>query len=163
MALPENCPKDGGVRTFRFTSVAGRRQHSIILKNRQRFFAVAISYAPTPVRCRGALWARRVSTVVVGTAIDASGQPQAFRWTRATRMQSVLTLLLAAKVVTMAGWQLTSANGVSADGTVIVGDGVDPLGLAQAWIARLPKEDNEDCEEDDDNQGDNDNQKDFGQ
>src|SRR6516162_8298222 len=38
MALPENCPKDGGVRTFRFTSVAGRRQHSIILKNRQRFF-----------------------------------------------------------------------------------------------------------------------------
>src|SRR6516164_3006543 len=26
MALPENCPKDGGVGTFRFTSVAGRRQ-----------------------------------------------------------------------------------------------------------------------------------------
>src|SRR5262249_9541876 len=67
-------------------------------------------------------------TVVVGTAIDASGQPQAFRWTRETRMQSVLTLLLAAKVVTMSGWQLRSANGVSADGTVIVGEGVDPLG-----------------------------------
>ena len=121
--------------------------------------------AATPARCRGALWARRVSTVVVGTAIDASGQPQAFRWTRATRMQSVLTLLLAAKVVTMDfGWQLRSANGVSADGTVIVGDGVDPLGLSQGWIARLPKENNEDCEEDDDNQGDNDNQgEDFGQ
>src|SRR5262245_41718300 len=96
--------------------------------------------------------------VVVGSAIDASGQPQAFRWTAATRMQSVLTLLLAAKVVTMAGWQLRSANGVSADGTVIVGDGFDPLGLHQGWIARLPKESNEDCEEDDDNQGDNDNQ-----
>ena len=103
-------------------------------------------------------------TVVVGQAIDASGQPQAFRWTRATRMQSVLTLLLAAKVVTMAGWQLTSANGVSADGTVIVGNGVDPLGTEQGWIARLPKESNEDCEEDDDNQGDNNNQgEDFGQ
>jgi len=103
-------------------------------------------------------------TVVVGQANDASDQPQAFRWTRATRMQSVLTLLLAAKVVTMTGWQLRSANGVSADGTVIVGDGVDPLGQSQAWIARLPKEDNEDCEEDDDNQGDNDNQGgDFGQ
>jgi len=102
--------------------------------------------------------------VVVGQANDASDQPQAFRWTRATRMQSVLTLLLAAKVVTMTGWQLRSANGVSADGTVIVGDGVDPLGQSQAWIARLPKEDNEDCEEDDDNQGDNDNQGgDFGQ
>jgi len=103
-------------------------------------------------------------TVVVGQASDASGQPQAFRWTRATRMQSVLTLLLAAKVVTMTGWQLRSANGVSADGTVIVGDGVDPLGQNQGWIARLPKESNEDCEGDDDNQGDNDNQgKDFGQ
>jgi probable HAF family extracellular repeat protein len=87
-------------------------------------------------------------TVVVGEADDASGQPQAFRWTRETRMQSVLTLLLAAKVVTMAGWQLRSANGVSADGTVIVGDGVDPLGHRQGWIARLPTEDNEDCNED---------------
>ena len=97
--------------------------------------------------------------VVVGSARDASGAFQAFRWTRATRMQSVVTLLLAAKVVTMDfGWQLTGANGVSADGTVIVGDGVDPLGLSQGWIARLPKESNEDCEEDDDNQGDNDNQ-----
>jgi len=80
--------------------------------------------------------------VVVGQANDASDQHQAFRWTRATRMQSVLTLLQAAKVVFMAGWRLTSANGVSADGTVIVGDGVDPLGNTQAWIARLP-EDNE--------------------
>ena len=103
--------------------------------------------------------------VVVGRAIDASGALQAFRWTAATRMQSVLTLLLAAKVVTMDfGWQLTGANGVSADGTVIVGDGVDPLGQNQGWIARLPKESNENCEEDDDNQGDNDNQgEDFGQ
>ena len=85
--------------------------------------------------------------VVVGEAVDASGREQAFRWTAATRMQSVLTLLQAAGVVTMAGWQLRSANGVSADGTVIVGDGVDPLGNVQAWIARLP-EDNEDCKED---------------
>jgi len=76
----------------------------------------------------------------------------------------VLTLLLAAKVVTMTGWQLRSANGVSADGTVIVGDGVDPLEEPQAWIARFPKESNEGCEEDDDNQGDNNNQgEDFGQ
>ena len=89
-------------------------------------------------------------TVVVGTAIDASGQPQAFRWTRAARMQSVLTLLQAAGVVTMAGWRLGSANGVSADCTVIVGEGVDPLGQFQGWIARLPKESDEDCEEDED-------------
>ena len=63
-------------------------------------------------------------------------------------MQSVLTLLQAAGVVTMAGWQLRSANGVSADGTVIIGNGVDPLGQGQGWIARLPPGDNEDCNED---------------
>ena len=171
MALPENCPKDGGATDLPFhfsgrpSAALDHPQEPATLFcrcNQLRTYTRAMP-AATPARCRGALWARRVSTVVVGTAIDASGQPQAFRWTRATRMQSVLTLLLAAKVVTMTGWQLRSANGVSADGTVIVGDGVDPLGLAQAWIARLPKEDNEDCEEDDDNQGDNDNQKDFGQ
>src|SRR5262249_58308705 len=67
-------------------------------------------------------------TVVVGGARDASDANQAFRWTAETRVQSVMTLLLAAKVVTMAGWQLRSANGVSADGTVITGEGVDPLG-----------------------------------
>jgi probable HAF family extracellular repeat protein len=103
--------------------------------------------------------------VVVGAALDASGAEQAFRWTARTRMQSVLTLLQAAKadVNLFSGWQLRSANGVSADGTVITGDGVDPLGQSQGWIARLPKESNEDCEEDDDNQGDNDNQgEDFG-
>src|SRR5262249_57092599 len=77
-------------------------------------------------------------TVVVGQANDASGQPQAFRWTAETRVQSVLTLLQAAKVVTMAGWQLRSANGGSADGTVSIGNGVDPLGRGQGLIARLP-------------------------
>src|SRR5262249_47086702 len=97
--------------------------------------------------------------LVVGEAFDASGPGQAFRWTARTRMQSVLTLLQAAKadVNLFAGWQLRSANGVSADGTVITGRGADPLGQLQGWIARLPKESN-DCEEDDDNQGDNNNQ-----
>src|SRR5262249_33007313 len=95
----------------------------------------------------GATGVNADGTVVVGGALDASGANQAFRWTATTRMQSVLTLLLAAKVVTMTGWQLGSANAVSADGTVIAGDGIDPLGQIQGWIARLP-EDNEDCNED---------------
>src|SRR5262249_31605263 len=34
-----------------FTSVAGRRQLWIILKNRQRFFVVAIRFPLTPLRC----------------------------------------------------------------------------------------------------------------
>jgi hypothetical protein len=40
--------------------------------------------------------------------------------------------------VTPAGWQLRTAYGVSADGKVIVGAGIDPMGLPQGFIARLP-------------------------
>jgi len=74
-------------------------------------------------------------TVVVGSS-SASGTGPAFRWTQAGGMQSVQALL-AAKGVSTTGWTLTSAQGVSADGQVIVGYGVDPSGRTQAWIARL--------------------------
>jgi hypothetical protein len=36
----------------------------------------------------------------------------------------------------MASWSLTAATGVSADGSVIVGYGIDPSSLTEAWIAR---------------------------
>jgi len=74
-------------------------------------------------------------TVVVGSSSASSTGP-AFRWTQAGGMQSVQALL-AAKGVSTTGWTLTSAQGVSADGQVIVGYGVDPSGRTQAWIARL--------------------------
>jgi hypothetical protein len=36
------------------------------------------------------------------------------------------------------GWQLIVATGVSADGSVISGQGIDPSGRNQGWIAKLP-------------------------
>jgi hypothetical protein len=37
----------------------------------------------------------------------------------------------------LAGWTLTEATGVSADGSVIVGNGTNPEGRFEAWIATL--------------------------
>jgi hypothetical protein len=37
----------------------------------------------------------------------------------------------------LAGWTLTSANDISADGQFIVGNGTNPSGNTEAWIARL--------------------------
>jgi len=51
-------------------------------------------------------------------------------------MKSVQALLTA-KGISTTGWTLTSAQGVSADGQVIAGSGVDPNGRTQGWIARL--------------------------
>jgi uncharacterized protein YhjY with autotransporter beta-barrel domain len=69
-------------------------------------------------------------SVVVGNSGD-----QAFRWTAKDNMQSIQGLLTAAGV-NMSGWGLTSATGVSADGTVIVGNGTNS-NLQEGWLARL--------------------------
>ena len=45
--------------------------------------------------------------------------------------------LLQAAGVDIPGWQLSEATAVSADGTTIVGKGVDPNGRFQGWIADL--------------------------
>src|SRR5262249_53680436 len=62
---------------------------------------------------------------------------KAFRWTAGSGVQRVQDVL-SASGVNLAGWQLTNATGVSADGTIIVGYGIDPAGAVEAWIAQLP-------------------------
>jgi uncharacterized membrane protein len=39
----------------------------------------------------------------------------------------------------LVGWQLLSANQISSDGSVIVGSGIDPNGLPEAWMAVVPE------------------------
>jgi len=41
-------------------------------------------------------------------------------------------------ITNLTGWTLTDATGISADGTIIVGDGIDPQGNDEAWIADIP-------------------------
>jgi probable HAF family extracellular repeat protein len=75
-------------------------------------------------------------SVIVGVSNTATASEVAFRWTSATGMQSIQALL-AASGVNVTGWNLRVAYGVSSNGQVIVGQGQNPSGQTEAWIARL--------------------------
>src|SRR5207247_1260373 len=76
--------------------------------------------------------------VVVGEINYGTPHPEAAIWTESQGVQSIHALLTNAGI-DLAGWTLQSANGISADGTVVVGAGVDPDGHTRAWIAKLPE------------------------
>jgi len=69
----------------------------------------------------------------VGYGYSASGR-EAFRWTQDDGMQRVADWLSAAGVTVAAGYTMTNANGVSADGSVVVGESTGPDGT-EAFIA----------------------------
>ena len=64
---------------------------------------------------------------------------EAFIWTPDGGMQSLRDLLDVKYGLgqELAGWTLFAATGISADGLVIVGTGIDPDQQAEAWIADL--------------------------
>lgn len=77
-------------------------------------------------------------SVIVGCNMSQRGR-RAFLWTAETGMRSVQDMLAAesAKDGPLAGWRLTMATAVSADGAVIAGMGMNPEGEREAWIARI--------------------------
>ena len=75
-----------------------------------------------------------------GNIVVGMAQGKAFRWSATTGMQFVQDLLVAAGV-DMTDWNLKQATGISADGSVIVGNAGHGI-YDEAWIARLaPPED----------------------
>lgn len=72
-------------------------------------------------------------SVIVGYSNSAAGR-EAFRWTQESGMQS-LKLYLLGQGVDTAGWQLLQAVDISGDGTTIVGNGINPLGHMEGFIA----------------------------
>lgn len=76
-------------------------------------------------------------SVIVGYGnVTAGGSDQAIRWTQATGMRSISSLLIA-NGVSLTGWSLKSATDVSGNGLVVVGRGTDPSGQEQGWLARF--------------------------
>lgn len=61
---------------------------------------------------------------------------EAFIWREGVGMQNLRTVLIGSGL-TLTGWVLNSATGVSGDGLTICGSGVNPMGQQEAWIARL--------------------------
>jgi hypothetical protein len=64
-------------------------------------------------------------------------ETRAFVWSEARGTRD-LARELEQQGVDLGHWQLTAAVDVSADGTVIVGNGVNPAGAPEAWRAVLP-------------------------
>ena len=75
--------------------------------------------------------------VVVGGS-DTSSGTQAMFWTSQCGMRNLKEYLLALGVTGVSGWTLQDAHGVSSDGGVIVGYGINPSGNTEPWIARFP-------------------------
>jgi autotransporter-associated beta strand protein/probable HAF family extracellular repeat protein len=75
-------------------------------------------------------------SVVVGFN-DLGGATHSARWTTSTGWQSIQDILTT-HGVDLFHWTLSDASGLSADGTTIAGNGYDPSGHQQAWVARIP-------------------------
>ena len=63
----------------------------------------------------------------------------AFIWSEQAGMRDLRTALEVEWGLDMTGWELTDAWGISGDGTVIVGTGVNPAGHQEGWIATVPE------------------------
>lgn len=86
----------------------------------------------------------RDGSIVIGTAGDnACGNcpdPEfAFIWDEQQGMRDLRTVLMSEYDLAneLTNWQLEFANSISADGTVIVGDGINPDGHREGWIVDL--------------------------
>lgn len=72
-------------------------------------------------------------SIVVGSSQSANGD-EAFIWDAKNGMRSILDHLENDYASDMSGWILLSATGISDDGSVISGYGINPEGHYEAWM-----------------------------
>jgi probable HAF family extracellular repeat protein len=77
-------------------------------------------------------------SLIVGAGETDKGSEAMF-WTEATGMVNLHQFLFSHGIGELADWRLPSAAAVSADGRTIVGTGINPAGLREAWIATIPE------------------------
>lgn len=79
-------------------------------------------------------------SVVVGRSLTSgsTASDRAFRWTTKKAMENLKDALVKQGVTGVNGWILLGATGVSANGTVIVGEGLNPSLQREAFRAVLP-------------------------
>jgi len=78
---------------------------------------------------------------IVGSCYgEISGEfvSDSFVWDDGLGSRSLKEELIAAGATEVVGWALTSATGISEDGTVICGYGTNPDGIERAWVATIP-------------------------
>lgn len=74
---------------------------------------------------------------VVGQSLDAGGDSRAFVWSESWGMRD-LGSVLEGMGVSLGGFRLEAATGISADGRTIVGYGFDPGGRVRGFVAMIP-------------------------
>jgi probable HAF family extracellular repeat protein len=74
-----------------------------------------------------------------GYSIVGDSDGEAFLWTQGRGMVSLKETLIG-EGLDLSGWSLTSAKAISADGLTIVGNGRNPSGQGEAWVANLSPE-----------------------
>jgi hypothetical protein len=78
-----------------------------------------------------------VRTVVGSSESDFGAE--AFIWDAAHGMRRLQDALLADYGLELPGWSLVVAEGISADGRVIVGSGESPRGNFEGWVVVVPE------------------------
>jgi probable HAF family extracellular repeat protein len=85
-------------------------------------------------------WAKAVSDDGARIAGHSSGQhgDEAMLWTPDLGMVRLEAVLRLFGVTGLDGWRLTDVEGISRDGMTLTGNGIDPDGHSEAWVATLP-------------------------
>jgi probable HAF family extracellular repeat protein len=78
-------------------------------------------------------------SVVVGSG-NWGDPTEAFIWTPNAGMRTLRTVLTTDYRLNLSGWTLSFALAVSADGRTVVGEGLNPCGQHEAWVAYLGSE-----------------------
>lgn len=78
-------------------------------------------------------------SVVVGRS-TASGGAKAFLWDSINGMRALDDVLITDFGLDLTGWMLRDARGVSDDGLVVAGWGINPNGRQEAFIANMRQE-----------------------
>lgn len=77
--------------------------------------------------------------IIVGYCNFNDDEALAFIWDETNGMQNLQDLLVDTYGLDLTGWKLSKANAISADGTTIVGQGIDPHGNYQGWVVTIPE------------------------
>jgi uncharacterized membrane protein len=79
-----------------------------------------------------------IATSADGSVIVGVGT-EPFIWDAIDGKRNLRSVLINDFGLNLSGWQLTSVQTISADGNVIVGNGIDPAGHTEAWVAVVPE------------------------
>ena len=116
---------DTGTEAFRWTSAGGM---------------IGLGYLPGGgVESRATAMSADGNVVVGQSQTDGCSvcSSEAFVWTPSNGMQRLRDVLIASGVSGLDNWVLRNANGISADGQWIAGDGINPSGFQEAFLANI--------------------------